>query len=175
MTKKFAKSDDVVFGDVVLQKTPIRAIHGQDVGAGQGGWPTIRYYNKETGYAGAKYPKRFDGMAMCDELGNFQYMQEYVEHYGGASSCSVATLQGCKDEEKTLIEKFKGKGDGVINQEIASFTQASSKDEASITKLQSQVEEATAEIKRLQANVKQLDSNQKILNKIMSAASKQEL
>lgn len=35
---------------------------------GSGGWPTVRYFNKETGYGGKAYPKKTD-KAMCDELG----------------------------------------------------------------------------------------------------------
>ena len=35
---------------------------------GAGGWPTVRYFNKETGYGGKPYPKKTD-KAMCDELG----------------------------------------------------------------------------------------------------------
>eukprot|EP01050_Picozoa_sp_SAG11_P058854 SAG11_NODE_37811_length_255_cov_0.660256_1_plen_39_part_10 len=28
--------------------------------SGAGGWPTIRYFNKETGYDGKPYPKKTD-------------------------------------------------------------------------------------------------------------------
>lgn len=36
--------------------------------SGAGGWPTVRYFNKETGYGGKAYPKK-TSKAMCDELG----------------------------------------------------------------------------------------------------------
>ena len=35
---------------------------------GSGGWPTIRYYNKETGVDGASYTQK-TSMSVCDELG----------------------------------------------------------------------------------------------------------
>ena len=51
------------FGDVNLSEEPIRGGHNP----GAGGWPTIRYFNAETGLAGASYVKKTDD-AMC-ELG----------------------------------------------------------------------------------------------------------
>ena len=35
--------------------------------AGQGGWPTLKYFNKETGLAGAKYVQQTD-KRVCDEM-----------------------------------------------------------------------------------------------------------
>ena len=46
---------------------------------GAGGWPTIRYFNKETGYGGGNYKKVTSG-AMCDELGNEEHMQVSITH-----------------------------------------------------------------------------------------------
>jgi len=46
-----------------------------------GGWPTIKYFNKDTGYEGAHYKKKTP-KAMCDELGDNEYMQQYVEEAG---------------------------------------------------------------------------------------------
>lgn len=50
---------------------------------GKGGWPTIRYFNKLTGYDGAPYEKKTT-MSMCDELGpkGKTYMEEYVMEFG---------------------------------------------------------------------------------------------
>ena len=41
---------------------------GEGANPGAGGWPTIRYYNKETGILGKSYEKKTDA-SMCDELG----------------------------------------------------------------------------------------------------------
>ena len=47
IVKKFAGNPDVVFGDVNLSKNQVR------IGSpGAGGWPTLRYFNKGTGYEG---------------------------------------------------------------------------------------------------------------------------
>jgi hypothetical protein len=102
--KRFASNPDVAFGDVNLQTDPIRGKHSP----GAGGWPTIKYFNKETGYEGAPYTKKTSD-AMCDELGNIDNMQAYVMEAGGTSLCSVETKAGCSDKEITYIDKFAAK------------------------------------------------------------------
>ena len=52
---------------------------------GKGGWPTIRYFNKETGYEGASYTKKTT-QAMCSELGQEKYMDAYVREAAGLGS-----------------------------------------------------------------------------------------
>jgi hypothetical protein len=82
ITKAFSKNSKVAFGDVNLAEQDIRG----DYDPGAGGWPTIRYFNKETGLKGRPYTKKTDD-AMCDELGNEEYMQAYVEEAGGVMLC----------------------------------------------------------------------------------------
>jgi len=101
--KTFAGNEDVSFGDVNLREEPIR---GPPHNPGAGGWPTIRYYNKETGIDGANYDKK-TSKAMCEELGDQEMMNEYIEEAGGASLCSVSLGTGCDDREKQYIEKMK--------------------------------------------------------------------
>ena len=55
-----------------------------------------------TGYDGAPYPKKTD-KAMCDELGDEEYMEAYVTELGGASLCSAADGEGCTDKEKGFM------------------------------------------------------------------------
>ena len=74
----FSGNPDVVFGDVTLSEAQVRTINGTPQSPGAGGWPTIRYYNKETGPGGAAY-KKVTSKAMCDELGDRKTMQAYVE------------------------------------------------------------------------------------------------
>ena len=62
----FKDNGDVVFADSALSGGGPRG--GATASPGAGGWPTIRYYNKETGVDGANYEKKSD-MSMCDELG----------------------------------------------------------------------------------------------------------
>lgn len=108
--KDFHGNADVVFGDVALSKNQVRSIHGTDQGAGAGGWPTVRHFNKQTGYGGAKYEKK-TGDAMCDELGpKTDYMQIHVEEAGGTSLCNIASPdKGCTDQQKTFGEKWASK------------------------------------------------------------------
>lgn len=84
---------------------------------GAGGWPTIRYFNKKTGYDGADYKKK-TGDAMCTELGpGLPYMQQYIEEYGEASLCDIATGDGCTEKEKGFISTWKGKMAGASGKE----------------------------------------------------------
>jgi len=106
----FKGNPDVAFGDVSLSKNQVRTIHGTEQSPGAGGWPTIRFFNKETGYGGKPYPKKTDS-AMCDELGpSNQYMQEYVEEQGGTSICQVDNVEkGCNPAQKQFIDKWSEK------------------------------------------------------------------
>ena len=74
--QEFANNKKVAFADVNLSEEQIReAADGTSFSPGAGGWPTIRYFNKETGVGGAPYDKKKDG-AMCDVLGNEDNMRE---------------------------------------------------------------------------------------------------
>ena len=103
------------FGDVLLSESQVRTgPDGGDLSPGAGGWPTIRYFNKATGYDGAPYPKKTD-KAMCDELGDENYMQAYVEEAGGVLLCSTfdclcARREGgaCSKKEIDYYEKNRG-------------------------------------------------------------------
>jgi len=78
---------------------------------GAGGWPTIRYYNKETGVDGASYEKKTDD-PMCDELGPKRGMlNDYIEEAAGTSLCSVEEpYSGCSEKQTKYIKKMLGKG-----------------------------------------------------------------
>merc|ERR1712038_201195 len=72
------------------------------MGPGAGGWPTIKYFNKETGLDGGTYVKVTD-KAMCEELGDEELMTNYVEEYGNTMQCNPVNLVGCTDRDKTYI------------------------------------------------------------------------
>lgn len=101
--KAFAGNKDVSFGDVNLSE---ERISGPPHNPGSGGWPTIRYFNKQTGEEGGTYVKRTP-KAMCEELGDEEMMTAYIEEYGKTSMCSVETGAGCDEKEKNYIEKVK--------------------------------------------------------------------
>jgi len=101
--KAFAGNKDVSFGDVNLSED---RISGEPHNPGSGGWPTIRYFNKQTGEDGGTYVKK-TSKAMCEELGDEEMMTAYIEEYGKTSMCSVETGDGCDEREKGYIEKVK--------------------------------------------------------------------
>lgn len=109
IVKKFAGNEDVVFGDVNLSKNQVRK-----GSPGAGGWPTIRYFNKETGYDGGEY-KKVTSEAMCTELGPGKpHLEDMILGYGKTSLCKVSTSQGCSEKESKFIETWKKKlADGV--------------------------------------------------------------
>lgn len=112
----------MAFGDVNLATDQIHSAHGVDQNPGDGGWPTIRYFNKATGYGGAPYSKKTDG-AMCDELGDDNYMQAYVEEQGGVLLCEDFDCL-CSRREGGACEKreidYYGKHKNVKRSEIQS-------------------------------------------------------
>ena len=94
------------------QERIIEGPGGEPYNPGAGGWPTIRYFNQETGIAGGEYVKKTD-KSMCDELGNDEMMFAYVEEYGDVSAgCDVSSNanDGCDEREIEFIQKIKNKG-----------------------------------------------------------------
>lgn len=86
LVKEFAESDKVVFGDVNIESgDKVEVIHGTLQPAGEGGWPTIRYFNKGTGYGGAAYVQKLQ-MKMCEELGDLDRLRSYIAAKSQGSS-----------------------------------------------------------------------------------------
>jgi len=106
ITEKYKENSNVAFADVNLSEEQVRGSYNP----GMGGWPTIRYFNAETGYEGKPYPKKTD-KAMCDELGDEKYMEEYVMEQGGVYACAIADGEGCSEKEKKYIAKLKSSTD----------------------------------------------------------------
>jgi len=104
IVKRFASNNDVEFGDVNLSQERVTGTHNP----GSGGWPTIRYFNKETGYEGGSYKQKTSG-AICDELGKEENMEEYVLTYGSTYLCAVTTKTGCSANETEYIQRFAQK------------------------------------------------------------------
>jgi hypothetical protein len=102
----YAANSDVSFGDVNLSEDGVG--RGPPHNPGSGGWPTIRYFNKETGLDGGTYTKK-TSLSMCDELGNEDTMTAYVEEYGHTALCDAASeaQTGCSEREVKYITKMK--------------------------------------------------------------------
>lgn len=114
MVKAFAANDDVAFGDVNLSSA--RGIPGNHR-PGEGGWPTIRYFDQKTGIAGGSYEQKTQ-RAICDELGDEERMMRYIEDYGQTSTCSVVNKGGCSDKEQGYIDKMKVKSTEEIESQL---------------------------------------------------------
>lgn len=109
MVQKFKDNEDVEFADVNLSEDSVRdGADGTSFNPGMGGWPTIRYFNKETGVGGKPYVQKTKG-AMCDELGKEETMIEYVQTAASTSLCSATTGKGCSDKEADYATKWKAK------------------------------------------------------------------
>lgn len=111
--KRFANNEDVAFGDINLRDAQIRGNHNP----GAGGWPTIKYFNKETGYEGKPYPKK-TSKSMCDELGDEKYMQAYVEEMGQTSLCSAKTKKGCSEKEAKFVDTWTAKSAADVDAQV---------------------------------------------------------
>jgi len=46
---------------------------------------------------------------MCDELGNEEYMQAYVEEAGNTGLCQVGNPENCSEKEQAFITKWAAK------------------------------------------------------------------
>lgn len=111
--RSFAANKNVAFGDVNLSEQSIR---GPPHNPGQGGWPTIRYFNATTGLEGGSYTQ-LEPVAICDELGKEETMMGYIEDYGGTSLCSIENGVGCDEKSLRYVEKMRNVGkEGIVSQ-----------------------------------------------------------
>jgi len=104
---------DVNLRDEAIREGP----NGEPWNPGAGGWPTVRYFNQETGIAGGTYVKKTD-KPMCTELGDEDNMVDYVEEYGKTSLCAVATQKGCSEKEVAYIVKMGSKSGDELTAQI---------------------------------------------------------
>ena len=104
-----ASNGNVAFGDVNLAADPVRGKYAGSPGAG--GWPSIRVYNKRTGYDGADAGdwKDANGHAgqMCDVFGDEDIMQSYVEEMAGVLLCTSGMECICKKRESGECKKVE--------------------------------------------------------------------
>lgn len=88
--------------------------------AGKGGWPTVRYFNQETGYDGAPYIQKTT-KSMCDELGDLEYMRAYVNDKG-VPPCTLADTTHCSTKEKDYLASWGAKAPADVTKEHARLT-----------------------------------------------------
>lgn len=97
----------VSFGDVNWSDEQFSRAFGVNQGPGEGGWPTIRYYNKLTGYGGKAYRQKTNE-ELDAELGNEERLRNYVQEKSGISLCDVVWGNGCSDMELKYVNKWVG-------------------------------------------------------------------
>lgn len=105
MTHEFKDDTSVAFADVDHSKSEVDRAFGKSLGVAQGGWPTIRYFNRQTGYGGKPYKKKTQ-KRMCDELGDEDTMRTYVLTESGATKCDAVYGTDCDLEELKLINRL---------------------------------------------------------------------
>lgn len=125
------------------------AADGTPQNPGMGGWPTLRYFNKETGPGGAVVPQKTGGK-ICDEFKVPARMIEAVRDC--MKVCDAATGEGCDDAEKAFFAAWKGRGAAAIKAELASIDDALS-----------------------EATRKKLESDRNLLAKLVAASGGEEL
>ncbi len=118
--RRFSENNDVVFGDINLSEQRITGENNK-FSPGSGGWPTIRYFNKATGYDGAPYTKKTD-KSMCDELGDTHYMEQYIMEAGKTSLCDINTGKGCSTRELDYVQQWKSKSESELAAQILRLT-----------------------------------------------------
>lgn len=94
----------VVFGDINLRESPIRsAPDGTPMNPGAGGWPTLRYFNAETGVGGAPVERKTT-QKICDE---FKVPDRMIEATKECMKVCKVSGEGCDDDEKAYLETWK--------------------------------------------------------------------
>jgi hypothetical protein len=112
--RAFQGNNDVVFGDINLAEAGAD-VRGPPHNPGSGGWPTIRYFTGETGVDGGSYVKKTT-KSICDELGTFEAMVDYIEEYGKTVLCGLDKTN-CNQHEIDYLERMSPKTLEEIEQE----------------------------------------------------------
>ena len=96
----------VVFGDVNLREGRVtQSRDGTPQNPGAGGWPTLRYYNADTGPGGAPV-ERITTQKICDEFKIPQRMIDAVTT--SRKVCDAVTKKGCDDDEAAYLDAWRG-------------------------------------------------------------------
>ena len=106
-----------MWGDVNLREAQIRtAADGTPLNPGMGGWPTLRYFNAETGVGGAVVEQK-TSQKICDEFKVPERMVEATKEC--MKMCNAATGAGCDEEQLEYINTWKGLGADAVAAEVA--------------------------------------------------------
>jgi hypothetical protein len=114
----FKGNDDVSFADVNLKDEASKTLskHKYAGSPGNLGWPTIRYYNKETGMEGGDYIQKTKAK-LSDELKKHENIISYIESRAGTTMCDLT--DGCDNSEKAFIRQFRDGGETAITRALS--------------------------------------------------------
>lgn len=117
-TKVFAggeKDYGVVFGDVDLETANEDTSYRHAPGGG--GWPSIRFFTRETEFKGGRYKQRTQ-YPLCQELGDRHWMLDYIERRARVQLCSRLG-DNCNERELGFLNKTKHKSTEEQSQELS--------------------------------------------------------
>ena len=102
----YKNDEGVVFGDVNLREGRVtQSRDGTPQNPGAGGWPTLRYYNADTGPGGAPV-ERITNQKICDE---FKIPQRMIDSVTTSRKvCDAVTKAGCDDDEVEYLDAWRG-------------------------------------------------------------------
>ena len=100
---EYADSSSVLIGDADCTASGKELCNDNDVR----GYPTIKYFNGETGPKGADYSGGRD----------FDSLKKFVED-NLEVKCLLDNTEGCSDKEKEFMEKWKGKPADEIKKQL---------------------------------------------------------
>jgi hypothetical protein len=115
--KVFAGLDqdyNVVFGDVNMDEANEDAAHRHAPGGG--GWPTIRFFTKQTEYKGGRYVQRTE-YPLCQELADRHWMLDYVETKSRTVLCGTVGTH-CNEKEKGFLAKMHNLSEPARREEL---------------------------------------------------------
>mmetsp|Transcript_2539 Transcript_2539/g.6180 ORF Transcript_2539/g.6180 Transcript_2539/m.6180 type:complete len:99 (-) Transcript_2539:279-575(-) len=78
VSSEFSSNPAVAFAEVNVREQRQLGMKHQ---AGAGGWPTLKYFNKETGPEGRKYEQKTK-QAVCDEMKDPVAVETWVKDFG---------------------------------------------------------------------------------------------
>lgn len=100
----FANNPAVVFGDVNIKEKGITSLKLPPHKPGHDGWPTIRYFNSNTGLEGGDYVAKTK-MRKWEELGpEHMFLIEYIEDMSNSPLCDVITTKNCDNRSYAFIQ-----------------------------------------------------------------------
>lgn len=118
MLKKYKDHDYISFGEIDLSQESLREGHN----VGIGGWPTLRYFNSNTGIAGESYQKKTN-MKMAEELSDKEILESFLLDKSTSLLCKIDLMDKCDEKEQNYITLWNTKSRKEINDQIERLQQ----------------------------------------------------